>query len=97
MAKVIMACDAPELALLKAGATRFGDLKVAIQRVPRVGGTSVTHGLATRCIVTAIAKERSLIFSSCTTLRSAGWQTALIQETKPGDRDMLTVAITSGG
>ena len=34
MAKVIMACDAPELALLKAGVTRFGDLEVEIQRVP---------------------------------------------------------------
>ena len=29
-----MACDAPELALLKAGVARFGDLEIEIQRVP---------------------------------------------------------------
>jgi 4,5-dihydroxyphthalate decarboxylase len=34
MATLIMACDAPELALLKAGAARLGDLEVEIQRVP---------------------------------------------------------------
>ena len=34
MAALIMACEAPELALLKAGAARFGDLEVEIQRVP---------------------------------------------------------------
>ena len=34
MAKLIMACDAPELALFKAGPARFGDLEVEIQRVP---------------------------------------------------------------
>src|SRR5574342_938492 len=34
MAKVIMACDAPELALLTAGTVRLGDLDVEIQRVP---------------------------------------------------------------
>ena len=33
MAKVIMACDAPELAFLKPGVARFGDLEVEIQRI----------------------------------------------------------------
>jgi 4,5-dihydroxyphthalate decarboxylase len=32
--RLVMACDAPELALLKQGMTRFGELEVEIQRVP---------------------------------------------------------------
>ena len=47
MAKVIMACDAPELALLKAGVTRFGDLEVEIQRVqPRERHKRMAESLA---------------------------------------------------
>ncbi len=33
MASLVMACDAPELALLEAGTTRFGELAIEIQRV----------------------------------------------------------------
>ena len=47
MAKLIMACDAPELALLKAGAARFGDLEVEIQRVqPRERHKRMAESLA---------------------------------------------------
>ncbi len=42
-----MACDAPELALLKAGAARFGDLEVEIQRVqPRERHKRMAESLA---------------------------------------------------
>ena len=47
MATLIMACDAPELALLKAGAARFGDLEVEIQRVqPRERHKRMAESLA---------------------------------------------------
>lgn len=47
IAKVIMACDAPELAFLKAGATRFGDLDVEIRRVqPRERHKRMAESLA---------------------------------------------------
>ena len=47
MAKLIMACDAPELALLKAGPARFGDLEVEIQRVqPRERHKRMAESLA---------------------------------------------------
>ena len=47
MAKLIMACDAPELALFKAGPARFGDLEVEIQRVqPRERHKRMAESLA---------------------------------------------------
>jgi 4,5-dihydroxyphthalate decarboxylase len=47
MAKLLMACDAPELALLKAGPARFGDLEVEIQRVqPRERHKRMAESLA---------------------------------------------------
>jgi 4,5-dihydroxyphthalate decarboxylase len=47
MAKPIMACDAPELALFKAGAVRFGDLEVEIQRIqPRERHKRMAESLA---------------------------------------------------
>jgi len=45
--RLVMACDAPELALLKAGTTRFGELEVEIQRVhPRERHKKMAESLA---------------------------------------------------
>jgi 4,5-dihydroxyphthalate decarboxylase len=45
--RLLMACDAPELALLKAGTTRFGELEVEIQRVhPRERHKKMAESLA---------------------------------------------------
>jgi 4,5-dihydroxyphthalate decarboxylase len=45
--RLLMACDAPELALLKAGTTRFGELDVEIQRVhPRERHKKMAESLA---------------------------------------------------
>jgi 4,5-dihydroxyphthalate decarboxylase len=47
MATLIMACDAPELAFLKAGVARFGDLEVEIQRIqPRERHKRMAESLA---------------------------------------------------
>ena len=45
--RLVMACDAPELALLKEGATRFGEVEVEIQRVhPRERHKKMAQSLA---------------------------------------------------
>ncbi len=45
--RLVMACDAPELALLRQGATRFGELDVEIQRVhPRERHKKMAESLA---------------------------------------------------
>jgi 4,5-dihydroxyphthalate decarboxylase len=45
--RLVMGCDAPELALLKAGTTRFGDLEVEIERVhPRERHKKMAESLA---------------------------------------------------
>lgn len=45
--RLVMACDAPELALLKQGMTRFGDLEIEIQRVhPRERHKKMAESLA---------------------------------------------------
>jgi len=47
MASLVMACDAPELAFLKAGTTRFGELAIDIQRVhPRERHKKMAESLA---------------------------------------------------
>ena len=46
-ARLVMACDAPELALLKAGRTQFGELEVEIKRVhPRERHKQMAESLA---------------------------------------------------